>query len=74
MNSRELRKRTIFEPCDYHAAIYASETRYRRAETMVEGGWANSPCPGPKCQLRPGTDFYTADFVATHPVYRVGVD
>lgn len=66
-----LRKRTVFLPCDPHAAMYARESRYRRAETMVEGGWGNSPCPGEKCQMRPGTDFFAADFVAAHPTYTV---
>lgn len=67
---RLLRKRTVFLPCSRHAAMYASETRYRRAEVMVEGGWANSPCAdGERCQMRPGTDFYTAEFVAANPTY-----
>jgi hypothetical protein len=65
--TNELRKRTVFEPCDHHVALYASETRYRRAETMVEGGW--SPCPGEPCRMKPGTDFYTASFVAENPIY-----
>jgi len=64
-----MRKRTVFEPCDYHAPMYASETRYRRAEVMVEGGWAGSPCPGEPCRMKPGTDFYCAEFVTEHPVY-----
>jgi anti-sigma factor RsiW len=65
-----LRKRTVFEPCQAHAAMYASETRARRAETMVEGGWP-SPCSPEPCAMRPGTDHYTADFVAAHPTYQV---
>jgi hypothetical protein len=39
---------------------------------MVEGGWADSPCPDESCQMKPGTDFYCADFVASHPIYCVG--
>lgn len=66
-----LRKHTVFEPCEYHALSYAVESRYRRAETMVEGGWGNSPCPADPCRMRPGTDFYCAEFVAAHPVYTV---
>lgn len=70
-----LRKRTVFLPCSRHAATYASETRYRRAEVMVEGGWASSPCAdGHPCRMRPGTDFYTADFVQANPTYTVGPD
>jgi hypothetical protein len=64
-----LRKRTVFEPCTVHAAMYASEPRARRAETMVEGGWGDSPCPGEPCRMKPGTDFYCAEFVAEHPTY-----
>lgn len=67
----QLRKHTIFEPCEYHEAHYARESRYRRAETMVEGGWANSPCPNKPCRMKPGTDFYTTTFVAENPVYEV---
>jgi hypothetical protein len=69
--SATLRKRTIFEPCPRHAAMYATETRYRCAEVMAEGGWASSPCTGEPCRMRPGTDFYTADFVAANPTYEV---
>jgi hypothetical protein len=64
-----LRKHTVFDPCDHHAAMYAGETRYRRAEVMVEGGWANSPCPGRPCRMKPGRDFYTESFVAENPVF-----
>lgn len=67
-----LRKRTVFEPCEHHAAMYASETRYRRAEAMAEGGWGSSPCPSTRCQMKPGTDFFTESFVAGNPVYKVG--
>jgi hypothetical protein len=65
------RKRTVFQPCEHHEAMYASESRYRRAETMVEGGWANSACLGEPCQMRPGTDFFASEFVAANPIYRV---
>jgi hypothetical protein len=65
------RKVTVWEPCGRHAPQYASATRARRAEVMLEGGWAG-PCEGGRCRMRPGTDFYTADFVAGNPVYRVG--
>jgi hypothetical protein len=68
----KLRKRTVFEPCEHHAAMYATETRYRCAETMVEGGWASSPCPRESCKMRPGTDFFTAEFVTANPTYTVG--
>jgi hypothetical protein len=63
-----LRKRTVFLPCARHESMYASETRYRRAETMVEGGWADDsgPCD---CRMRPGTDFYDARFVAENPTF-----
>lgn len=61
-----LRKQTVFIPCDKHEPRYASETRYRRAEVMVEGGWESAPCD---CHMRPGTDFYATDFVAQNPVY-----
>jgi hypothetical protein len=68
-----LRKHTVFEPCQRHAPMYASETRYRRAETMGEGGWAGSgPCEGTRCRMRPGTDLMDAGWVAAHPVYYVG--
>lgn len=67
-----LRKRTVFEPCAHHAPMFATETRYRRAEVMVEGGYASSPCTeGTNCQMKPGTDFYCSTFVAENPVYRV---
>lgn len=72
MTTATPRKRTIFEPCERHAAMYASESRYRRAEAMGEGGWGGSPCPGAPCQMKPGTDFFTATFVQAHPVYRIG--
>lgn len=65
-----IRKRTVFEPCEAHAAEYASESRYRRAETFAEGGWP-SPCRPRKCRMRPGRDFYTAEFVAANAVYEV---
>lgn len=68
---KPLRKHTVFKPCKRHEAMYASETRYRQAETMVEGGWASSPCPDKPCQMLPGTDFYTETFVAENPVYVV---
>ena len=64
-----MRKRTIFEPCDRHAEMYARETRARRAEVMVEGGWVGSGRCG--CQMRPGSDFYTEAFVRAQPVYHV---
>jgi hypothetical protein len=64
-------KRTVFGPCEHHAPMYATESRYRRAEVMVEGGWGNSPCPRERCRMRPGTDFYSADFVAANPTYEV---
>lgn len=66
-----LRKRTIFEPCSHHAEMYARETRYRRGETMVEGGWSGSPCPAEPCRMKPGTDLFATSFVAENPVYRV---
>lgn len=65
------RVRTVFEPCPAHAAMYAAESRYRRAEVMGEGGFT-SPCSGGRCRMRPGTDFMSAEFVAAHPVYYVG--
>jgi hypothetical protein len=68
----KIRKRTVFEPCDYHAPTYASVSRYRRAEVMGEGGWADSPCPGRRCRMKPGTDLCEAGWVAAHPVYYVG--
>jgi len=68
----KLRKRTVFEPCDYHAPWYAGESRYRQAETMGEGGWGDSPCPGRRCRMKPGTDLCAAYWVADHPVYYVG--
>jgi hypothetical protein len=61
----KLRKVTVFMPCEKHAAKMAAETRYRRAEIMVEGGYGgHAPCD---CHMRPGTDFFSADFVARHP-------
>jgi hypothetical protein len=68
----KLRKVTVFEPCEEHAATYASVSRYRRAETMGEGGWAGSPCTGRRCRMKPGTDLCDAGWVAAHPVYYVG--
>jgi hypothetical protein len=73
MQSTSLRKRTVFQPCEHHEAMYAVESRSRRAEAMVEGGWANSPCPSEPCQMKPGTDFYTAEFVTANPIYSVEV-
>jgi hypothetical protein len=67
-----LRQHTVFEPCEFHESWYASETRRRRAEVMVEGGWGGSPCPGRKCRMKPGTDFFEAGFVRDNPVYEVG--
>lgn len=63
-----LRKSTVFEPCARHAPMFATETRERRAEVMVEGGYASSLCTGVGCQMKPGTDFYTESFVAANPV------
>jgi hypothetical protein len=69
-----LRKRTVFLPCDRHAPMYAGETRYRRAEVMGEGGWCSECSPGQHCEMRPGRDFFAASFVAAHMdrPYRVG--
>jgi hypothetical protein len=69
---RAPRKRTVFEPCPKHEPGYASETRYRRAELMGEGGIANSPCEGGRCRMKPGTDLMDAGWAAAHPVYYVG--
>lgn len=68
----ELRKNTVFEPCPLHASMYASVDRRRRAEVMVEGGWAGSLCADVRCRMKPGTDFFTADFVRQNAVYEVG--
>lgn len=63
------RKQTVFLPCKAHEHLYARESRYRRGEVMVEGGWAGQgKC---ECHMRPGTDFYNADFVSENPVYYV---
>jgi hypothetical protein len=62
------RKVTVFMPCVRHEAMYASESRYRRAEVMVEGGWDSEPC---ECRMRPGTDFYQAQFVDENPTFFV---
>jgi hypothetical protein len=69
-----LRKHTVFEPCARHAPMFATETRYRRAEVMVEGGFAGPPCVGTGCSMKPGTDFYTQEFVAGFPPYHIGDD
>jgi hypothetical protein len=59
------RKITVFFPCEKHAWRMSSETRERRAELMVEGGWAGeAPC---NCQMKPGLDFFTTAFVSAHP-------
>jgi hypothetical protein len=68
---KEMRKTTVFMPCERHAATFATETRYRRAEVMVEGGYADSPCEGGECTMKPGRDFYTESFVAANPVCAV---
>ena len=73
-NPVRLRKYTVFMPCDRHAPQFARETRYRRAEVMIEGGYAGSPCSGNGCSMKPGRDFYTASFVTEFPVYRIGDD
>lgn len=66
-----LRKRTVFYPCPAHVSRYACETRQRRAECFVEGGWP-SPCTaGERCTMKPGTDFYAPEFVAEHDVFTV---
>lgn len=71
MSEATPRKRTVFEPCAFHAPQYAGEARYRQAEVMAEGGWGSSPCPGSPCRMKPGTDFFTAEFVHGNPVYEV---
>jgi hypothetical protein len=63
--ARKLRKRTIFIPCDKHRSHMSAETRSRRAELMIEGGYAgHAPCD---CRMKPGIDLYTPEFVAAHP-------
>lgn len=64
----KLRKLTVFEPCEKHAPKFATESRERRAEVMVEGGYASSPCVGAGCRMKPGIDFYTESFVTANPV------
>ena len=50
------------EFCEHHAPTFLSVPVYRRAETMVEGGWASGgPCEGGKCRLWPGRDYYVAE-------------
>lgn len=68
-----MRKHTVFEPCDRHASWYVTVRRYRRAEIMAEGGFGGyNPCTlGQQCRMKPGTDFFTADFVQDNPVYEV---
>jgi hypothetical protein len=56
------RKITKFEICERHSGWFAGESRYRKAETFVEGGPASSGrCEGGKCRLWPGRDFYVAE-------------
>lgn len=66
-----LRKRTVFYPCPAHVSRYACETRQRRAECFVEGGWC-SPCKDRPCAMKPGTDYYSPEFVVNNPLYVVG--
>jgi len=64
-----MRALTVFETCPKHVSLFARETRYRCAETFVEGGPYGSFCDGGLCQMKPGTDFYTGTFVQAHDVY-----
>lgn len=65
---KPLRKGTTFAYCARHAAWFEGETRSRQAECFVEGGPANAErCEGGRCEMRPGTDFFTADFVEDYP-------
>jgi hypothetical protein len=58
----KIRKHTKFAYCEKHAPMFAGETRYRQAETCVEGGWAyGGPCEGGVCRLWPGRDFFVAE-------------
>lgn len=57
------RKITKFQLCDRHASWFAGTTRYRKAETFVEGGPGSGlpGCSGGKCRLWPGRDFYVEE-------------
>jgi hypothetical protein len=57
--TKTARKHTKFAYCDKHAPWFNGETRYRIAETFVEGGPGGMQgCSGGTCRLWPGTDFY----------------
>lgn len=56
------RKHTRMDFCDRHRLAFLSESVYRRAEVMVEGGWAHGgPCEGGRCRLWPGRDYYSEE-------------
>ena len=62
-----LRKHTVFSPCATHEVMFNSESRRRKAEVMVEGGYA-SPCdPARKCRMKPGLDLFVERFVQNNP-------
>ncbi len=69
LNTPTLRRGTVFEPCPKHSHWFAVYSRYRRAETFVEGGPGDSPCGGGLCQMKPGTGSYSETSVAAHDVY-----
>ncbi len=65
--NKTVRKVTTFSPCEKHKDMYSRETRYRRAETMAEGGWGGQgPC---SCSMNPGTDIFCREFVVENPTY-----
>jgi hypothetical protein len=66
MSTRNLtaaRKVSKFQICERHAGWFSGETRYRIAETFVEGGPSMNEqgCAGGRCRLWPGRDFYVEE-------------
>ncbi|MFA5709293.1 hypothetical protein [Mycolicibacterium sp.] len=54
-----MRKQTVFDLCDTHAALGGGR---RSAEMACEGGPAyGGPCSPRPCRILPGSDFYSQD-------------
>ncbi len=62
-NLTAARKVSKWEFCERHAPWFRGETRYRIAETFVEGGPATDEpgCASGCCRLWPGRDFYVEE-------------
>lgn len=64
---RGTRKITKIQFCERHAPWFATESRARKIECMVEGGpggWSPG-CEGGRCRLWPGTDTFEPSVCTT---------